>query len=603
MRERTPLTPAEYEPVDQRTLVITVMAIVVAFLAALCAEFLSRLIGLVTNVSFYDRWSTALVAPGLGMRHPAALLLIPILGAIIVGFMARWGSKAIRGHGIPEVMERVLFGESKIAPRVLILKPLSAAIAIGTGGPFGAEGPIIATGGALGSIAGQIVRVTADERKTLLGAGAAAGMAATFGTPVSAVLLAVELLLFEYRPRSLIPVALAAATAAATRIVFHGTAPIFPIATMQQPSGTALAGYAALGLVMGVVATFITRVTYGVEDAFEHYGEHWHIHFMWWPAIGAVVVGCIGLIEPRTLGVGYENIIGEIDGTIVGRALAVLVILKFISWAVYLGSGTSGGTMAPLFTIGAGVGAGIGSGAARLVPAAALDAHVAGLVGMAALFAGASHAVLASMVFAFETTRQPVGLLPLLVGCSSSYLVALFLGRNSIMTEKLARRGISIRAEYAIDYLGRVNVGAVGKRKVQTLRAAMSVAEARKWLLDSSGDTAHQGFPIVDERNLLVGVLTRRDIFDAKRTEGEPLDSLIHRPPVAVFEENTLREAADLMVVHHVGRLPVVTRDEPRRVVGIVSRSDLLAAHGERLQHASAMARRLSPFWARRAIK
>jgi H+/Cl- antiporter ClcA/CBS domain-containing protein len=599
-KERVPLTPAEYEPVDQRTFVIAAMATLIGFLATLCAEFLQRLIGLVTNVSFYDRWNTSLVAPGLGHRNPFALLLIPILGAVVVGLMARFGSRAIRGHGIPEVMERVLFGESRIAPRVLILKPLSAAIAIGTGGPFGAEGPIIATGGALGSIAGQLVRVTTDERKTLLGAGAAAGMAATFGTPVSAVLLAVELLLFEYRPRSLIPVALASATAGATRIWFHGTTPVFPITTMQQPSGRALAGYAVLGLFMGLIAAFITRATYAVEDGFEEYGEHWHIHWMWWPAIGAVVVGVIGLIEPRTLGVGYENIIGEIDGTIVGRALAVLVVLKFVSWAVYLGSGTSGGTMAPLFTIGAGVGAGVGGAAARLVPAAQLDAHVAGLVGMAALFAGASHAVLASMVFAFETTRQPVGLLPLLVGCSCSYLVVLLVGRHSIMTEKLARRGISVRAEYAIDYLARVNVGSVGIRDVVTLPGSMTVAEAREWLRDGSFEHSHQGFPVLDDDGMLMGVLTRRDILDKKQNLADPLAALIRRPVVAVFDDNTLREAADLMVVHHVGRLPVVRRSAPLRVVGIVSRSDLLTAHGERLQHEHALATaRLSPFWAR----
>jgi CIC family chloride channel protein len=323
---------------------------------------------------------------------------------------------------------------------------------------------------------------------------------------------------------------------------------------------------------------------------------------MWWPAIGAVVVGILGLIEPRTLGVGYENIIGEIDGTIVGRALAALVVLKFVSWAVYLGSGTSGGTMAPLFTIGAGVGAGIGGAAARWIPAAELNAHVAGLVGMAAVFAGASHAVLASMVFAFETTRQPVGLLPLLIGCSSSYLVTLLLGRHSIMTEKLARRGISVRAEYAIDYLGRVSVGSVGLRDVVTLRANMTVAEAREWLRDGVGDHSHQGFPVLDEQQLLVGLLTRRDILNAKGNASETLRSLIRRPVVAVFADNTLREAADLMVIHHVGRLPVVKREEPRRVVGVVSRSDLLGAHAPRLEQANAMhGRLLSPFAFRRS--
>ena len=579
-------TPDEYEPVDNRTLVVTAMAIGIAVAASLAAEFLSRLIALVTNIAFYARWSTAFVSPGGGHRAPAALLLIPILGGLIVGVMARYGSAAIRGHGIPEVMERVLFGESRIPARVLILKPLSAAIAIGTGGPFGAEGPIIATGGALGSLMGQLVRITADERKTLLGAGAAAGMAATFGTPVSAVLLAVELLLFEYRARSLVPVALAAATATGVRIAFHGTAPVFPVTELHQPSGQALIMYGVLGAAMGLVAAAIIRATYAVEDAFERFGERWHIHWMWWPAFGAFAVGCIGLIEPRTLGVGYDNITGQISGTFTTSAIAMLVLLKFLSWALYLGSGTSGGTMAPLFTIGSGLGAIFGVAIARLLPGIGFDPHVAGLVGMAALFGGASHALLASIVLAFETTRQPVGLLPLLTGCTAAYLITIYFGRHSIMTEKLARRGVSLRTEYALDYLSRVAVRTVGIRAVATLRAGDTVGEARAWLASGADGMSHQGFPVVDDIGGLIGVLTRRDILDATRSEFEVLQALIKRAPIVVFDDNTLRDAADLMVIEHVGRLPVVTREDPQRVVGIISRSDLLAAHAPRLREA-----------------
>src|SRR6185503_13715878 len=378
--------PRAYEPVDRRTV----------NLAGLAAQVLMRLIGLVTNVAFYGRFGTALVDPAAGHRQPLVLLLTPVAGALVVGLMARFGSMAIRGHGIPEVMERVLFGESRIQARVLVLKPLSAAIAIGTGGPFGAEGPIIATGGALGSLAGQFLRVTADERKTLLAAGAAAGMAATFGSPVSAVLLAVELLLFEYRPRSLIPVSLAAVVATGVRAAFDGTAPVFPIPTLTQPSGAALVMYAVLGLAIGVVAAAITRAAYGVEDLFERFGEHFGIHWMWWPAFGAIVVGIVGLVEPRTLGVGYDNITGALGGTIMGRALLILAVLKFISWAVYLGSGTSGGTLAPLFTIGGSLGAWLGEMINLAMPHLGVDNRVAALVGMAAIFAGASHALLTS---------------------------------------------------------------------------------------------------------------------------------------------------------------------------------------------------------------
>jgi H+/Cl- antiporter ClcA/CBS domain-containing protein len=578
--------PAEYEPVDQRTIIVTALAVLIAVGAGLAAQVLVHLIGLVTNIAFYGRLSGAFVSPGGGHRAPMALLLIPILGGIIVGIMARYGSAAIRGHGIPEVMEKVLFGESRIPARVLILKPLSAAIAIGTGGPFGAEGPIIATGGALGSLAGQLIRVTADERKTLLGAGAAAGMAATFGTPVSAVLLAVELLLFEYRPRSLIPVALAAAVATGVRIAFNGTAPVFAIPALHQPSGVALASYAVLGLLIGVVAAGITRFSYAIEAWFERWGKRFGVDWMWWPAFGAIAVGVIGLIEPRTLGVGYENIIGAIAGTIVGKALIALVVLKLLSWAVFLGSGTSGGTMAPLFTIGGGLGAWLGAIIAVHAPGLGVDANLAGLVGMAAMFAGASHAVLASVVLAFETTRQPVGLLPLLMGCTAAFLVSLLVNRHSIMTEKLARRGVSVRSEYSLDYLSRVRAGDVGARDVVTVHAGMTVAAALAWLESGVAASSHQGFPVVDGDDLLVGVLTRRDILAAREHPQRRLFELIRRAPVVVFEHNTLRDAADQMVLEHVGRVPIVRRDDPRRVIGILSRSDLLTAHAPRLKEA-----------------
>jgi CIC family chloride channel protein len=578
--------PAEYEPVDQRTVIITGLASLIGIGAGIAAQVLVHLIGLFTNLAFYGRVSLAFVSPGGGHRAPLALLFIPILGAIVVGIMARYGSAAIRGHGIPEVMEKVLFGESRIPARLLILKPLSAAVAIGTGGPFGAEGPIIATGGALGSLAGQLLRVTADERKTLLGAGAAAGMAATFGTPVSAVLLAIELLLFEYRPRSLIPVALAAVGATGVRIAFDGTGPVFPIPTLQQPSGVALFSYAILGALIGVVSAGVVKFSYNIEEGFEHWGKKLGINWMWWPAFGAIAVGVIGLIEPRTLGVGYDNIISAISGSIAGRALLVLVVLKLLSWSIYLGSGTSGGTLAPLFTIGAGLGASAGSLVATNFPSLGVDVRVAGLVGMASIFAGASHALLASVVFAFETTRQPVGLLPLLAGCTAAYLTALLLNRHSIMTEKLARRGTSVRTEYSLDYLSRVRAGDVGLRPVTTLRAEMTVAEARVWLESGAIQASHQGFPLVDAEDQLVGVITRRDVFMPQFEPQQRLLELLARPPVVVFETSTLRDAADLMVVEHVGRIPIVRRDEPRKVIGILSRSDLLTAHAPRLKAA-----------------
>jgi chloride channel protein, CIC family len=589
---RPSLTPAEYEPVDRRTVLITGLGILLGIAAGFIAQVLIGLIGLVTNLVFFGRISLALVSPS-GNHLGGWIVLIPMLGAVVVGLMARYGSAAIRGHGIPEVMERVLQGESRIPVRVMILKPLSAAVAIGTGGPFGAEGPIIATGGALGSVLGQVLHITADERKTLLASGAAAGMAATFGSPVSAVLLAVELLLFEYRPRSLIPVALAAAAATGVRLLLDGPAPVFPIPELAGPTDAALAAYAVLGALMGVVAVAVTRLAYGIEDAFEHWGERLGVHWMWWPIGGAIVVGFVGYLEPRTLGVGYDNITGTIAGTIAGRALLVLVLLKLISWSVYLGSGTSGGTLAPLFTIGGGLGAWAGGIAAAAVPALGIDPRMAGLVGMAAIFAGASHALLASVVFAFETTRQPVGLLPLLAGCAAAYLVSLLLDRHSIMTMKLARRGASVRTEYAADHLAHVLVRDVMSRAVVTLRGGDTVAQVRDWLAlpDATsprerGASSHQGFPVLDERGALLGVVTRRDLLDAAVSPHQTIGSLIRRAPVVVFDRSTLRDAADLMVVEQVGRLPVVAFADHGTLVGIITRSDLLAAHAPRLRAA-----------------
>jgi H+/Cl- antiporter ClcA/CBS domain-containing protein len=476
----------------------------------------------------------------------------------------------------------VLLARSRITPMVMFLKPLSAAIAIGTGGPFGAEGPIIATGGALGSLLGQTLHVTADERKTLLAAGAAAGMSATFNAPISSVLLAVELLLFEYRARSLVPVAMAAAVASAVRIAFVGNAPAFTLPDIPATTIVALGGYVVLGALVGLIAVGVTRAVYAVEEGFERLPVHW----MWWPALGALVVGVIGYVEPRTLGVGYYNIDAILDGTLVGRALFMLVVLKFVSWVVYLGSGTSGGTLAPLFTFGSCIGSAVGGLTAARLPSLGIDPHVAALVGMAAIFAGTSHALLTSVVFAFETTRQPNGLLPLLAGCATAYLVATLLSRHSIMTVRLAQRGTVVASEYDVDYLARLRVGEVATRDVVTLNEAQSLDEVHAWIARTASPSQHQGFPVLDDGGRLVGVVTRRNLLDATASGGRTVADAIRRPAAVVYADQTLRNAADHMVRERVGRLPVVTRADPRTVIGIISRSDLLYAHARRLDEA-----------------
>jgi H+/Cl- antiporter ClcA/CBS domain-containing protein len=570
--------PPRPRPVDRRVVVMSAVAIALAVAAALVAEGLVRLIALFTNLSFHGQLSAVSAEPTLetlGML----VVCVPVLGGVVVGLMARYGSSAIRGHGIPEAMEQILVNQSRVPPRMLFLKPLSAAVAIGTGGPFGAEGPIIATGGALGSFVGQVITTTTVERKTLLAAGAAAGMAATFGSPVAAVLLAVELLLFEFRPRSLIPVALASVTAAATHMVFHGVAPMFAMPDLAQPSGTAMAVYVGLGALIGLAAVGVTRAVYAVEDAFARLPIHW----MWWPALGGVAVGFVGYVDPRSLGVGYRNIADVLSGQLTAQAVGLLATAKFVSWVIALGSGTSGGTLAPLFTVGGGLGALLGTAAAHALPHAGIDPRIGALVGMAAIFAGASRALLASVVFAFETTLQPLGLLPLLGGCTASFLVSSLLMRHSIMTEKIARRGVRVPAEYAPDFLDQLLVRDMSSREVVSLRASDRVGEVRAWIEARSRGASHQGFPVLDEAGALVGVTTRRDILDPQVPADILVGTLVRRPPVFVHDDSTLREAADLMVDHDIGRLPVTARSAPRTVVGMITRSDLLRAHRRRL--------------------
>ncbi len=422
-----------------RTLILSGFSMAIALVVALVAQGLVRLIAFFTNLSFYQQLSFETVSPAhnsLGLL----VILVPVIGGLIVGFMAFWGHQAIRGHGIPEAMEVILTKDSRIHPHLTWLKPLSAAISIGTGGPFGAEGPIIATGGAIGSVVGQWIKFSNDERKILLAAGAAAGMAAVFGAPVSATLLAIELLLFEFHPRSIIPVAFATVTAQAFRIKFEGATPMFAMTDITAPSSQALVLYTLVGALAGLAAVGITKAVYEVEDRFEHLPLHWK----WWPAIGGLAVGLVGFVAPLTLGVGYENIQHLVAGDFTLQVILSLTLLKFVSWCLSLGSGTSGGTLAPLFTIGGGLGALITMGLAWIYPAAGLDPRIGALVGMAALFTGASRAFLTSVVFAFELTHQPLGLLPLFAGCAAAYLVSCLCMRNTIMTEKITRRGVKV---------------------------------------------------------------------------------------------------------------------------------------------------------------
>ncbi|MDQ0141862.1 chloride channel protein [Cupriavidus necator] len=554
--------------VNRRLLMLSVIALGIGALSTVAADVLVNLIRFFTNLFFYQTLSLAQRSPAdhaLG----AWVIAVPVVGGLIVGLMARYGSDKIRGHGIPEAIEAVLFGKSKMSPRVAVLKPLSSGIVIGSGGPFGAEGPIIMTGGSLASLLAQYLHLTAGERKALLVAGACAGMTAIFGTPVAAVLLAVELLLFELRPRSLLPVALACAVAGFLRPLLFEAGPLFPLQT-AAPGTPALLSCVLAGLLCGMLGAGLTLALYRTEDAFARLPLHW----MWWPALGGLVVGIGGYFEPRALGVGYD-VIGDLlnNRIAIGIALALLAV-KAVIWIAALGSGTSGGVLAPLLMLGAGLGVVL----APWLPGG--SPQLWALVCMAGVLGSVLGAPLTAIVFAFGLTHDTQALLPLLLTTAVAYGFSVLAMKRSIMTEKIARRGLHIYREYSVDPLERAHVDELMTRNVVTIDAELPVAEA---MVRYFGEhAAHRAYPVVSDGRVL-GMLERTAIRALAAGEVPPgmrCRELLSAPAQVLLPGQTARAAAGSMAALSVARLPVVDSVETMRLAGIVSLRDLLRPSG-----------------------
>lgn len=509
----------------KRLLQISLLSIAVAIIISIIAKGLVLLINVVTNIFFYGSFAFTFNSPAdnqLGLM----VIALPAIGGVLVGFMALYGSKAIRGHGIPEAMEQILVNQSKIKPSIAFLKPISSAIAIGSGGPFGAEGPIIATGGALGSTVGQLFKITSNERKIILAAGATAGMSAIFGTPIAAIFLAIELLLFEFSPKAILPVALACITGAAGHQLLFESGPVFPMPDLESPGNLALAIYSVMGILIGFMSLGLTKIVYWIEDVFEKLPIHW----MWWPAIGGLAVGLIGYFAPHTLGVGYDNIITMLSGEATLALMINLCFFKFLSWAIALGSGTSGGTLAPLLTIGGAAGAIFGSLVLLFFPESQISIPMAALIGMSSMFAGASRAYLTSITFALEATMQSHALLPLLGACTASYLISFFFMENTIMTEKIARRGIYTPDAYEPDILRRITILQVLGKEINIMQQQI-------------------------------------------------LDDLLKRNIPTLKTNDPLSKAVELMASSGEEFLPVVSIQSPEKIIGLLSYKDILNAY------------------------
>lgn len=562
---------------DKRVVLLMGLAIPVGLASVGAAWALLRLIALCTNLAYHHRFSfadTPIAASDLGLASVA----IPVVGCLIIGLMARYGSEKIRGHGIPEAMEAILIGKSRIQPKVAVLKPVSSAVSIGTGGPFGAEGPIIMTGGAIGSLLAQTIHLDDGERKTLLVAGAAAGMTAIFATPLAAVLLAVELLLFEWKPRSFLPVAMAALVAAATRAFVLDAGPIFPYSGSLPFTPAHLLACAAVGVLAGLGSGVLTSMVYAAEDLFEELPLHW----MWWPAFGGLVIGIGGLIEPAALGVGYDNIRHLLAADLAFQGVLLLLVVKVIIWSVALGSGTSGGVLAPLLIFGGALGA----LATPLLPQA--DAGFWALLGMAAMMGGTMRAPLTATLFAVELTGDMGALLPVLAACVFAYGVTVLLLKRSILTEKIARRGHHVSREYRVDPFDLLRVSQVMTTPVQTLPADWTVAQAIAHF--TTAQPVHTSYPVVDAQGAVVGEVTRADSLawaldedQSARTLGEALQG---RELIFGHPEELASQLADRMALSGAGRVPILDRANGR-LVGIVGRKDLFRSRARRLREES----------------
>ncbi len=584
--DRMSATASIREEAKFRTGIVSLLAGGIGIAAGIIAYLLYNLIGLFTNIAFYHKVS--FVFRSARENHLGLLVIVtPVVGGIIVGIMARYGSDKIRGHGIPEAMEAVLINRSRIEPKVAILKPISAAIAIGTGGPFGAEGPIIQTGGAIGSLVGQLMHTTAAERKVLLASGAAAGMAATFSTPIAGVILAIELLLFEFKSRSFIPLVIASTLATSVHFRLMGHGPMFQIGALDFGLPHALPFYLVLGVLCGLAALGFSKALYWTEDQFEKLP----IHDMWWPAIGALGLGIIGYFVPRVLGVGYDTISDILNARMLLGGLLAVMVFKSAALLISLGSGTSGGLLAPMFMVSAAMGSVFAMVVDKIWPAANLSPGAFALVAMGAVFGAASRAAFTFIIFAFEITRDYNSVLPLMLVTVIADAIAVRYAKNSIMTEKLARRGLHIHQDYEPDIFQQVTVGETMAKDFDVVPVSMRVAElAERITKHDPAVTHHQGVFIVDADGRLAGIITRADIMRALEKDSSGNTTVFEAGslnPVVTYPNEVLYDATARMLRSNVGRLPVCSWEDPGRPVGYLGRSQVMAARLRRLDEES----------------
>ncbi|MFZ0284239.1 MAG: chloride channel protein [Terriglobales bacterium] len=569
--------------VQERLLVISALGVVVGAVSGLVAEALLRAINSLTDLLFFGKLSSAYLPPNQHLRH-WWMIFLPAAGGLAVGLLIHYFSPEIKGDGIPEAMAVVLTKGSVVKPRVGFFKPLSAAITVGTGGPFGAEGPIIQTGAALGSILGQMIPSSPSERRTLLACGAAAGLAGVFKTPFAGAMMAIELLVFEFRARSFIPIALASATGAMVAMGFRGGQPVFPLATDYHFHASELGFFVLLGIACAGLAWLMTRTLYMCEEFFETL----KVWFPLVPAAGGLIVGGIALFYPQVLGTGYA-VIAEILGhpqplhLLVGVGLA-----KLAAFAVALGSGASGGTFAPALMIGGSLGAAYGQLVHLLLPNAS-GVGLYGMVATAALFGSVYRATPSAILLMLEVTGAYNAILPVFLVAVVADLAVHYLMTNTINTERLVRRGTLVPDAYTVDPMRVLRVRDVMSSNVDAVTPKQRVQDFLPEVMQ------HGAVPVIDEQGFLAGMLRRSQLLSAP--PDATAASLAEASYPLVYADEVVHDVALRFVQDGLGRCPVLDR-ETGKLAGMLTAFDLLKAKDwEHLQELREPAR----LWARDA--
>jgi CIC family chloride channel protein len=556
------------------------LAIVVGAIAGLGAVVFRWLISSVQTLFFSNG------AEYLGFMGPYYIILLPAVGGLIVGLIIRYGAREAKGHGVPEVMEAAALKGGRIRPRVSLVKALASSICIGSGGSVGREGPIVQIGSSMGSTLGQWLGLSDEWVRTLLACGAAGGISATFNTPIGGVFFAMEVIMGRFISPKFGYVVISSVAAQFVAYAFLGSQPSFDIIPYEMVSYWETLSYAVLGIAAALAATLFIRVLYKLEDFF----DAWHIPEFLKPAIGGLGIGLIGLYSYDLFGVGYGNVFWvstmSVDQALLGEialsSLAILLILKIAATSLTLGSGGSGGIFAPSLFIGAMLGGALGTVAHMLFPSYIAPSGAYALVGMAAVFAGATRASFTAIIMLFEMTRNYTIILPLMIAVVISTVISRALNRETIYTLKLVRRGVDLRQINKASPLREVTVEEAMTRDFPTVLPTMPIRE----LMAKLRHTGHHGFPVVDEKGELVGVVTIADVESAmaqERPSALTVKDIASRSVVVAYPDEYIHDVLVKLGTHDVGRIPVVERRNPKRLLGVLRRHDVLTAYSKTL--------------------